>query len=165
MLVTIVLLHGAGLDRIITFYDNRADRLRSRGRHPRFATIVFASAVLLMLALHITETCIWGVVLYKVRLITSLRDSIYFSANTYTTIGYGKMILPDSWRELSPIIAISGLFTFAWTTGEMFGVVGKQRELVKDLRQRRGTKPGLFSFQHKSRHEMSSAGPGRDDHD
>ena len=86
-----------------------------------------------MLLLHVTEACIWGVVLNKVGLISNLRDSIYFSANTYTTIGYGFMILPQSWRELSPIMAISGLFTFAWTTGEMFGIVGQQRELVADL--------------------------------
>ena len=87
--------------------------------------------------MHITEACIWGVVLNKVGLISSLRDSIYFSANTYTTIGYGLMILPQSWRELSPIMAISGLFTFAWTTGEMFGIVGQQRELVADLAEKR----------------------------
>ena len=43
------------------------------------------------------------------------------------------MILPFDWRELSPIMAISGLFTFGWTTGEMFDIVGQQRELVADL--------------------------------
>jgi len=96
-----------------------------------------------MLALHITEACIWGVVLNRVGLIANLRDSIYFSANTYTTIGYGKFLLPDSWRELSPIMAISGLFTFAWTTGEMFNVVHSQHDLVAELSARRGKRKGL----------------------
>jgi hypothetical protein len=66
-------------------------------------------------------------------LVPNLRDSVYFSANTYTAIVYGEMILPDSWRELSPIMAISGLFTFAWTTGQMFELVGSRRALTKDL--------------------------------
>lgn len=165
MLVMIVLIHGAGLDRMVTHYDRWADRLRSRARHHHFATVVFASTILFMLGLHITETCIWGGVLYKVRLITSLRDSIYFSANTYTTIGYGKMILPDNWRELSPIMAISGLFTFAWTTGEMFGVVGKQRELVKDLRKHRARKPGFSRFEHQRQRKMSPASSRSGDSD
>jgi hypothetical protein len=38
MLVLIVLLHGAGLDRIVTLYKKRADMMRTRKRHPHFAT-------------------------------------------------------------------------------------------------------------------------------
>jgi hypothetical protein len=137
MLLIIVLIHGAGLDFIVARYRHKAERLRAREYHPHLAVYIFAAAILYMLLLHITEACIWGVVLNKVGLIRNLRDSIYFSANTYTTIGYGFMILPESWRELSPIMAISGLFTFAWTTGEMFGIVGQQRELVAALREKR----------------------------
>ena len=43
MLVIIVLLHGAGLDRIVTRYKRRSDTLRAKGRSPHFATFVFAS--------------------------------------------------------------------------------------------------------------------------
>jgi len=140
MLVIIVLIHGAGLDRIVRRYKRKADMLRAKELHPHLATYIFAGAILLMLLLHVTEAAIWGAVLYKVGLITNLRDSVYFSANTYTTIGYGLNILPQSWRELAPIMAISGLFTFAWTTGEMFGIVGEQRQLVADLIEKRKSK-------------------------
>lgn len=137
MLLIIVLIHGAGLDRIVVRYKRKADMLRTKELHPHLATYVFAAAILFLLLLHVTEAAIWGAVLYKVGLISNLRDSMYFSANTYTTIGYGLMILPQSWRELAPIMAISGLFTFAWTTGEMFNIVGQQRELVADLAEKR----------------------------
>jgi hypothetical protein len=43
------------------------------------------------------------------------------------------MPLGFGWRELGPMMAISGLFTFAWTTGVMFNVVGYQRELIEQL--------------------------------
>ena len=149
MLVIIVLIHGTGLDHIVNRYKRKADRLRARESHPKLAVLIFAGAILLMLALHIFEACIWGIVLNKVGLIGNLRDSIYFSANTYTTIGYGKMILPDNWRELSPIMAISGLFTFAWTTGEMFGIVGQQRELMAELEKTRKARKGLLPRSHR----------------
>jgi len=142
MLVIIVLIHGAGLDQIVGHYRRRSESLRKHNRHRSLATWIFATTVLLMLGLHVTETCIWGLVLNKAGLISNLRNSIYFSANTYTTIGYGSMILPYSWRELSPIMAISGLFTFAWTTGEMFDVVKSHHDLVADLSVRHKKKAG-----------------------
>ena len=108
MLVIITLIHGAGLDWIVGRFDRRSEKLRERRRSPHLASLIFSYAILLMLFLHISELVIWGVVLNVSGLIPNLRDSVYFSANTYTTIGYGKMILPDNWRELSPIMAIWG---------------------------------------------------------
>jgi|GEM_PF-2145739 hypothetical protein len=140
MLVIIVLIHGAGLDRIIERYKRRSEVLRRKLWHPYLATSLFAVTILLMLFLHVFEICVWGVALNRTGLITSFRDSMYFSANTYTTIGYGLMILPYNWRELSPLMAISGLFTFAWTTGELFSIVESQRQLVEDLALQRKKK-------------------------
>ncbi len=133
MLVIITLIHGAGLDRIVSHYKKRAERLREKRGHPRLAPLVFAGSILLMLFLHMAEICVWGITLHRIGLILNLRDAIYFAANTYTTLGMGPMSLPHSWRELSPMIAIAGLFTFAWTTSEMFNIVGDQHNLVADL--------------------------------
>jgi hypothetical protein len=133
MLITITLIHGAGLDRIVDHYRKRSQILLERACRPHLARLLFAWAVLLMLLLHIAELVIWGVVLNMAGLIPNLRDSIYFSANTYTTVGYGGMILPVEWRELTPIIAISGVFTFALTTGQIFELVGHRRLLGERL--------------------------------
>ena len=137
MLVIIVLIHGAGLDRILGLYERRSEVYRLRFRHPYLATSIFAVTILLMLFLHVFEICVWGVALNRTGLITSVRDSMYFSANTYTTIGYGLMILPYNWRELSPLMAISGLFTFAWTTSTLVDVVRSHGVLVKQLEDER----------------------------
>jgi hypothetical protein len=133
MLVAVMLIHGSGLGWITDWHERGCRFFLNRKMHPRLAASVFATTILMMLALHIIETLMWGLALNKAKLVASLRDSIYFSANTYTTIGYGKMILPENWRELAPIMAISGLFAFAWTTGEMFNVIGVHRKFVSDL--------------------------------
>ena len=118
--------------------------LRERDWHPSLAIFIFAGAILLMLFLHLAETCLWAVALRSLGLVPNFRDAAYFSANTYTTLGMGPMALPHAWRELGPIIAISGLFTFAWTTSEMFNIVGYHHDLVAELgdkrRQRRETR-------------------------
>jgi hypothetical protein len=59
---------------------------------------------------------------------------MYFSADTYTTLGYGDVLLPHAWRELCLIMAISGLFTFAWTTGQMFNLVGIHHDIADEMR-------------------------------
>jgi hypothetical protein len=76
---------------------------------------------------------IWATTLTRLDLVPDARASLYFTANSYTTLGYGGMPLGSGWRELGPMMAICGLFTFAWTTGVMFNVVGYQRELTEQL--------------------------------
>ena len=57
MLLIIVLIHGAGLDRIVARYKRKADMMRAKEMHPHLATYIFAGSILLMLALHIAEAC------------------------------------------------------------------------------------------------------------
>jgi len=142
MLLVITLMHGAGLKLTVARYKRRAEAARKKGLHPRLAVLIFGGAILRMLALHLVEICLWGFALSASRLVPNFRDSVYFAANTYTTLAYGDVLLPLAWRELSPIIAISGLFTFAWTTSEMFNIVGYQHDLEADLSTQHHLKTG-----------------------
>lgn len=133
MLVIITILHGLGLDRIVRRYKKHADKLRKKKRHPQIAVFVFAGTIFLMLMLHTLEIWLWSMLLYLGGLVQDIHRSAYFAANAYTTLGMGSMVLPHSWHEMSPMIAISGLFTFAWTTSEMFNIVGDQHTLMAEL--------------------------------
>lgn len=96
MLVLVMLVHGAGLDRIVAYYQMRSRQLRERACHPGLATYIFAATILFLLFLHALEICIWGLAIDWTGLIPNLRNSMYFCANTYVTIGYGQMLLPWS---------------------------------------------------------------------
>jgi hypothetical protein len=133
VLVGVTLVHGSVLSRIARDYHRGAKRLLEHANHPFWASSQFGRAVLLMLVLHIVDMTIWATTLNRLGLILNVRDSLYFTANSYTTLGYGGVPLGFGWRELGPMMAISGLFTFAWTTGVMFNVVGYQRELIDQL--------------------------------
>jgi hypothetical protein len=133
VLVSVTVVHGSVLGRIVRDYHRGAKRLLEHANHPFWASLQFGRAVLLMLVLHIVDMSIWATTLTRLGLIPDARTSLYFTANSYTTLGYGGMPLGFGWRELGPMMAISGLFTFAWTTGVMFNVVGYQRELTDQL--------------------------------
>jgi hypothetical protein len=133
VLVFIALFHGAGLHRIL-LWQRRGERRLRLGR-PRLvaASFLFGWSVFLMLDLHIVEVLIWAFFLNHLGLIVHAYDAIYFCANCYTTLGMGKVDVGEHWRTISPIIGISGLFTFAWTTSALVDVVASNRRLIDQL--------------------------------
>ena len=137
MLVFLVLLHGAGIHGILVLHMRRARRLR-KGR-PRLFTAVFLFgwAVLLMLVLHVVGFAFWAYALLLLGIVPRAYNAIYFSANAYTTLGFGNVDLTDHWRIIAPIIGISGLFTFAWSTSALASVVTAHRELMSLLEDER----------------------------
>jgi Ion channel len=143
ILVGLVLFHGAGLHRILVWRKRVEGQLRLGRPHLVAVAIFFASAVFLMLTLHIAEILIWSFLLTHLGLIERVRDSIYFCANAYTTVGYGQIALEDQWRNISPIIAFSGLFTFAWTTSSLVDLVRSHSQIVEQLEEERIKELGL----------------------
>ena len=137
ILVGLVLFHGAGLHRILTQHKRGQRRLRLGRPHLVSASFLFGWSVFLMLSLHIVEIMTWAFVLAHMGLVVRAYDAIYFCANAYTTLGYGNVDLGPHWRNISPIIAISGLFTFAWTTSALVDVVAAHGQLIEQLEDER----------------------------
>jgi Ion channel len=99
--------------------------------------LLFGWAVFLMLSLHVGGCILWAYSLLYLGLIPHAYDAIYFCANAYTTLGFGSVDLGPHWRNISPVIGISGLFTFAWTTSALVSVVAAHRELIDQLEDER----------------------------
>ncbi len=77
----------------------------------------------LILALHLAETCLWAFLYYMRGLFPEFETSLYFSLGTYTTIGYGDVVLPKSWRLLGAIEGISGVLLCGVSTAFLFAVL------------------------------------------
>jgi len=50
---------------------------------------------------------------------------LYFSAVTYTTTGYGDLVLDEGWRLLGAVEALTGILMCGWSTGFFFAVVNR----------------------------------------
>ena len=138
--VAITLIHITGLNGIVTWSQGKSRNLRERDARPVLASWYFGLTILLMLLLHISDAVIWACIVYAMKLIPNIHDAFYFSANTYTSLGYGDMLFSSDWRELAPLMAISGLFTFACTTGQLFSVMGNHHAVLTELRAKHKTK-------------------------
>jgi ion channel len=133
ILVCLVLVHGSGIHWILIFHKRNERRLWAGRPHHSRATMLFGATLFLMLSMHILGVLVWAFSLDHLGLILKADDAIYFCANAYTTLGYGSVDLEPQWRVISPMIAISGLFTFAWTTGALVGVVSGHNRLLEQL--------------------------------
>jgi hypothetical protein len=76
--------------------------------------------------LHLAEVIVWAVfylVIAPVKEIGTFEEAVYFSAVTFTTLGYGDITLADHhWRLLSGAEALNGVLLAGWSTALLFAV-------------------------------------------
>lgn len=143
ILVSLVLFHGMGVHWVATFHKRGVLRLRAGRPHVFAALVLFGAAIFLLLSLHIIGVIWWAIVLRHLGLIHTAKNAIYFCANAYTTLGYGEVDLDPQYRIISPIIGISGLFTFAWTTSMLVNLVQAHNALLETLELERAKEKEL----------------------
>ena len=75
--------------------------------------------VMVLLALHSAEVAIWSEFYMWQHCFPDRDTAYYFSVVTYTTLGYGDLLLPRAWRLLGGWEAMTGVFMFGWSTATL----------------------------------------------
>jgi len=76
-----------------------------------------------LIIVHAIEITIWALFYLLDRCFADGPAAFYFSGVTYTTLGYGDLLLPVQWRLLAPIEALTGILMCGLSTGLFFAVV------------------------------------------
>ncbi len=142
ILIVVIFVHGAGIRVINRRFSKSWIHMTRSTPHWR-PNLLLAVTIASLAALHFAETLIWAIPISVRGLIPSMRDSYYFVLENYTTLGEGTIRLPDQWRLLGPIIAISGLFTFGWTGSVLVSIMTEFGRL--DRARAKGSDDGAFS--------------------
>jgi hypothetical protein len=61
-----------------------------------------------IIVLHGLVILLWAS-FYRSQCFRSWEISLYFSASSYATVGYGDVVLPSRWRLLGPLESMSGV--------------------------------------------------------
>lgn len=122
-LVVVIFVHGFGLRAIVRHYSRRRSLLEHAGRDTWESSLVLSAVISALAVLHMTETLVWAVPICLTNIIPQMRDSYFYVLESYTTLGEGTVTLPDAWRLIGPMIAMSGLFTFGWTGSVLVNVM------------------------------------------
>ena len=81
--------------------------------------------VLIMLAGHLVQILLWALAYRSIGAIEGFEKAMYFSMVTFTTLGYGDVVLEPGWRLLGSFESAVGIIMFGWTTAIVVAVVHK----------------------------------------
>ena len=86
---------------------------------------LFVTVAVWIVLLHLLEIAAWAALYTVGRALPDAMTAFYFSAVTYTTTGYGDIVLPTPWRFGSAVEALTGILMCGWSTGFFFAIVNR----------------------------------------
>jgi hypothetical protein len=86
---------------------------------------IMTIVTLLTAAGHLIQIALWAITLLMVGEMSTFGKAFYYSAENYTALGYGDIVLSEQWRLLGPLEAINGLLLFGLSTAVMFAIMSR----------------------------------------
>ncbi|MDH4131602.1 MAG: potassium channel family protein [Gemmatimonadota bacterium] len=123
LLAMSVLIHATVLTQLF----------RRSSRWPALASIGFFSSTWQMIKIawwiilaHLAEVVVWGCFYGWKGIFPDYTTAAYFSIVTYTTVGYGDVLVGEEWRLLAGVEALTGLLMCGWSAGFFFSMVNQR---------------------------------------
>ena len=120
LIVATTAIHAGGMIlamRMMRPRDGHLERLRQM-RIYRVSGIV-----LLMFNISLLEVLLWAATYHLLNALEGFEPAFYFSMVTFTTLGYGEIVLDEQWRLLASFEAANGIIMFGWTTAIILAAV------------------------------------------
>ena len=129
LMVLTTAIHATCMVITLRVLEHHTGRRRIALRSQRL--LLVSSTVLLFFAAALLEVSVWAAAFVILGAISGLEPALYFSMVTYTTLGYGDILLGEQWRLLASFEAANGIMMFGWTTALVIAVV--QRTYASEL--------------------------------
>ena len=84
---------------------------------------VMMIVTLILAAAHLAQVTLWALALLLCGQVSGFETAFYVSAQNYTTLSYGDVLLAQRWRLLGPLEAMNGLLFFGLSTAVLFAVM------------------------------------------
>jgi voltage-gated potassium channel Kch len=121
MMILTTCIHAGGMELMLRGVKNQRTGLRAWLRKTRIYWVV--TTVLVMFTVALLEALAWASVYLALGALKGLEQSLYFSLVTFTTLGYGEIVLDERWRLLASFEAANGIIMFGWSTAIVMAVV------------------------------------------
>ena len=130
MMFATTAIHAGGMVMAMQLFDWK------KGRSSKRLTRIFlvSGIVIMMFLASVMEVCVWALTYLALNAIEGFERALYFSMVTFTTLGYGDVVLVERWRLLSSFEAANGIIMFGWTTAIVIAAV--QRIYFKEKSDR-----------------------------
>jgi hypothetical protein len=76
-----------------------------------------------LIFIHGIGIALWAAAYLMLGVLPDAESAFYFSGVTYTTVGYGDLVLPPHWRMLGPLEGMTGILMCGLSGAFFFAVV------------------------------------------
>jgi len=111
------LFMSAGLRTFKRIEEHRPGAMTHK---PATTTVLWILFLLVPITL---DVMLWATFYYASGALPSFEEAFYFSTVTFTTVGYGDIVLGREWRQLATFEAINGWIIFGWATALIMTVI------------------------------------------
>jgi ion channel len=122
LVMVTVTIHAVGFHALLRAMV-RSHALATSGFWPVTRLVIVLTCWLILV--HLVEISAWGLFYLWQGYVPDAESALYFSGVTYTTVGYGDLVLPKPWRMLAPLEALTGILMCGLSTGLFFAVVSR----------------------------------------
>jgi hypothetical protein len=116
--VTLILLttaiHGGGMLLALRPILRHGMSGKVEAHLPRLLRL--GGIVLIMCFISVVEVSAWALTYVLLNAVEGFETALYFSMVTFTTLGYGDVVIHGSPRLLASLEAVNGIVMFGWST-------------------------------------------------
>ena len=123
-----VTIHAIGLTAAFTWLKRWARTIEG---HFWLGTLMLICVAGWTVLMHLLQIAVWAFFYVWKQGMPDLQTALYFSAVTYTTTGYGDLVLPKEWRLVGGVEALTGILMCGLSTGLFFAVFAKVFGLIR----------------------------------
>jgi voltage-gated potassium channel len=89
---------------------------------PVLSAVLMVRFTTAIIALHLLHICLW-MTFYHWQCFPSWETAFYFSTSSYTTVGYGDVVLSQTWRTLGPVESVVGVLMTGLSVSVLFAIM------------------------------------------
>lgn len=91
-----------------------------------------------IIAIHTIEIWIYAGIYLAIGALSHFEEALYFSTETYASIGYGDVLLPHDWRIFGAIEGPAGIIMLGWSTAFLVSLLTRLKLLRHDWLRHEG---------------------------
>ncbi|MEQ8434997.1 MAG: potassium channel family protein [Oceanicaulis sp.] len=147
MVALTVIVQIVGLAVLIWIMRWRAPRIASFTYVLQQAGVILI-VVLGLFAIHAVQIWLYAAAYIALGEFATFEAALYFSTSTFTTVGYGELVIESRWRILAAIESANGFLLLGWSTVFVVSVLSRLRSAEMDWLEGR-LEPDLFKEDRK----------------
>jgi hypothetical protein len=126
-----VMIQIGGLAALIWVMRRRAPGVVDAAYVMRQMGVILA-VVMGLFAIHAGQVWLYAVVYLGLGEFATFEEALYFSTSSFTTVGYGEIVMESRWRIVPAVQSAAGFLFLGWSTMFLISVLSRMRSIEMD---------------------------------